>query len=281
MSCFFFFIAEETMSENRILISRPVNLDVNRARYPVREITKCDDRPLSAYDNLIESLNRDFIFSDIKFQFDKFPSMISNNTTNMQHNNHLENQGCCNQTSLLPAPTTTNNTIDVEASNSNRRQYENVLETIQARNQSVENRNLFGKPVISDAKSSFFGLNQQQSNQIQETEDELDQLINETETFCGQIMSNSKNEYVNLDCELNDLNKSSEDSTARIGSSSSNASSASTITPSHSPRRTSKSSSGNVSTRSPKFTLPRGEPPSQVCIFFNLKGSSINIGHSF
>jgi hypothetical protein len=262
------------MTENRVLISSPVNLAVNRTRYPTRILkSESEERPLSAYDNLIESLNRDFIFSDIKFQFDKFPSMISNNTTNMQHNNHLENQGC-NQTSLLPAATTTISTIDVEASDSNCRQYENVFETIQARNQNqrVENRNFYGKPVISDAKSSFFGLTNQSTNQNQqqESEDELDQLIQETETYCGQIMSNSnsKNQYVNLDCELNDLNKSSEDSTARIGSSSSNASSASTITPSQSPRKLSQSgskcSSGNVSTRSPKFTLPREDPPSQV-----------------
>lgn len=309
------------MSENRTLISRRESIEASRPK-PINNnaIVETFGRPLSSYDNLCESNNstkrssKDFIFSEIKFQFDKFPP--SNNSTenptvssatnnfipvkpiisNMQQN-HLENQGC-SQTSpkattkiKTSSPTTTRESEITDITN--RSQYENVFDTIQARNLSLENK-LFEKPVISDAKSSFFGLNtshcSHQQNYIQEhpsaqieqnfdsteADNDLDQLIMESETL-AQIIScsnnnnnNSKNQYENLnDYELSDLNKSSEESTARsterIGSSSSNASSSSTITPSQSPMRQTGSSTGNISTRSPKFTLPKADgPPSQV-----------------
>ncbi|KAJ6639264.1 hypothetical protein Bhyg_12007 [Pseudolycoriella hygida] len=153
-------------------------------------------RPLSAYDNLHSTSThspaitqqkpssnhsneheKEFPFNDISFRFDDLPlqnqpkhfnqirsnSMISNSNCNGNHNKST-NQGY----TTIANHNSINNTIDSRTAHipvvnvdssanmllgATKQQYENVSETVRLRNC---NNN---KPVISEAKSSFFGLN--------------------------------------------------------------------------------------------------------------------------
>jgi hypothetical protein len=167
---------------------------------------------------------------------------------------HYNNRNDSQQTTTLPA------------------RYENVLDTLQMRNkresdQQVKmNQNDERSPsrsVMSDAKSSFFGLNQQQSSAV----DEFDRLIEDIGN--ATIVSNDQNQYVNLP---NEFQSSSQEKVSATSSAS--GSSSTTATPSASPTRqertgsSRKNSEGSNRSKSPKFMLPEVTSPSsmsQVC----------------
>lgn len=155
-------------------------------------------RPLSAYDNLHSTSTthspdtiaaqqksspnhsngneKEFPFNDISFRFDDLPlqnqpnhfnqirsnSTISNSNCNGNHNKStsqgyttIANHNGINNTDNKTAPIPVVN-IDSDSKmllGATKQQYENVSETVRLRNLNSN------KPVISEAKSSFFGLN--------------------------------------------------------------------------------------------------------------------------
>lgn len=153
-------------------------------------------RPLSAYDNLHSTSTqspatitqqksspnhsngneKEFPFNDISFRFDDLPlqnqanhfnqirsnSTISNSNCNGNHNKSasqgyttIANHNGINNTDNKTAPIPVVN-IDSKSKmlfGATKQQYENVSETVRLRNLNSN------KPVISEAKSSFFGLN--------------------------------------------------------------------------------------------------------------------------
>lgn len=153
-------------------------------------------RPLSAYDNLHSTSThspatiaqqksspnhsngneKEFPFNDISFRFDDLPlqnqpnhfnqirsnSTISNSNCNGNHNKStsqgyttIANHNGINNTDNKTAPIPVVN-IDSNSKmllGATKQQYENVSETVRLRNLNSN------KPVISEAKSSFFGLN--------------------------------------------------------------------------------------------------------------------------
>lgn len=225
------------------------------------------ERPLSEYDNIKPTTNQThFPLGDIKFRFDDLPlatkSIMKDSTTSAVHyNNKNDNQ----QTTTLPA-----------------HQYENVLDTLQMRNkresdQQVKmNQNDEHSPqrsVMSEAKSSFFGLNEQQ--QKMSADEEFDRLIEDIGN--ATIISSDQNQYVNLPNESQAPSHHDKVS----ATSSASGSSSTTATPSASPTiqdRTGssrKNSEGSNRSKSPKFMLPESTSPaspSQVCkiVFFLL-----------
>lgn len=216
------------------------------------------ERPLSEYDNLtISTLQAQSPLADIKFRFDD----INNSTMSSSQQNSNNN----------------NNTIATTIP-SHMPKYENVIDTIQMRNNKRESDQQVkmdhndsdncatNRPVISmsEAKSSFFGLNHastQPSPSSQEkhtviSDDDLDQLIED----CANIKIVSSIEiqqYVNL---------TNNEDVKESPTSSKSGSSASTFSPSTTPTRDERKNSeagSNRSSKSPKFTIPS---PSQVCV---------------
>lgn len=211
------------------------------------------ERPLSEYDNLnISTLQSQL--ADIKFRFDDIAS--TSTAANMSSSSSQNNSNNNNNISTIP-------------------KYENVIDTVQMRNkresdqqreQQVKmdhNDSIINRPVISEAKSSFFGLNQQ-SQQQQHTpaivsDDDLEKLIED----CANIKivsSNDIQQYVNL------INNNNDDAKDNSPTSSASGSSAITVSPSSSPKRDGgverkNSEAGSHRSKSPKFVIPS---PSQV-----------------
>lgn len=220
------------------------------------------ERPLSEYDNIIKppTIQTHFPLGDIKFRFDDLPlttKAIMNDSSNanssaVHYNNKHDNQ-----------QTTTTSPV----------RYENVLDTLQMRNnlkreanesdQQVKmNQNDERSPsrsVMSDAKSSFFGLNQHSS-----AVDEFDRLIEDIGN--STIVSNDQNQYVNIPNE----SQSSSNHDKVSATSSASGSSSTTATPSASPTRqertgsSRKNSEGSNRSKSPKFMLPEVNSPSSM-----------------
>ena len=214
------------------------------------------ERPLSEYDNIKPpTVQTHFPLGDIKFRFDDLPlttKAIMNDSSNanssaMHYNNKHDNQ----QTTTSPV------------------RYENVLDTLQMRNKQNEsdqqvkmNQNDERSPsrsVMSDAKSSFFGLNQHSS-----AVDEFDRLIEDIGN--ATIVSNDQNQYVNIPNE----SQSSSNHDKVSATSSASGSSSTTATPSASPTRqertgsSRKNSEGSNRSKSPKFMLPEVNSPSSM-----------------
>jgi hypothetical protein len=233
--------------------------DVNHSRSNSTVNASELERPLSEYDNIKPPTSQThFPLGDIKFRFDDLPSTtkaIMNSSNNVNPSAvHYNNRNGSQQTTTLPA------------------RYENVLDTLQMRNKRESNQQVKmnqnderspSRSVMSDAKSSFFGLNQQQSSAV----DEFDRLIEDIGN--ATIVSNDQNQYVNLP---NEFQSSSQEKVSATSSAS--GSSSTTATPSASPTRqertgsSRKNSEGSNRSKSPKFMLPEVTSPSsmsQVC----------------
>lgn len=205
------------------------------------------ERPLSEYDNIKPATQTHFPLGDIKFRFDDLSlttkaTMNNANSSAVHYNNRNDGQ-------TAPA------------------RYENVLDTIQMRNQREsdqqvkmnQNDERSPRSVMSDAKSTFFGLNQQQQSAV----DEFDRLIEDIGN--ATIVSNDQNQYVNLP---NESQSSSHEKVSATSSAS--GSSSTTATPSASPTRqertgnSRKNSEGSNRSKSPKFMLPEVTSPSSM-----------------
>lgn len=222
-----------------------------------------DDRPISEYDNIKPTTSQThFSLGEIKFRFDDSPfpttDIMNNNTSNSGavHCNNNDDK----QTTTLPA-----------------HQYENVLETLQMRNKresdqqvkanQIDEQSPQQRSVMSVAKSSFFGLNDQQK-----ANDDFDKLIEDIGN--ATIVSNDRNEYVNvMPNESLDESKTQSIQDKVSATSSASGSSSTTVTPSSSPTRqersenSRKNSEGSNRSKSPKFMLPEvslTSSPSQV-----------------
>lgn len=235
--------------------------------------TEVESRPLSEYDNLTTFDRSNFPLVDIQFRFDDLSmssvrSMMNNsNSSNSSSAVHNNNNESLNQT------ITTSSSQPATAHH----KYENVLDTLQQRiaQQNIQQVNddnsprsssssYTQRPVMSDAKSSFFGLSAAQ--QKSKADAELDKLIEDIGS--AQIVSNDRNQYVNFPPE--DKTQNSSDKTSSVSGSSST-----TATPSATPtrqdkidsRKNSESGSSHRS-KSPKFMLPGStgavSSPSQV-----------------
>lgn len=228
------------------------------------------ERPLSEYDNIkpastITSRQQQthFPLADIKFRFDDLPLTTAimsdpSNSSAVHYNNNGDKQ-----TTTLPA-----------------HQYENVLDTLQMRSQRESDQQVKmnqndehltpQRSVMSDAKSSFFGLNSQQKSTAQE---DFDRLIEDMGN--AQITTSDRNQYVNLM-----PSESPEEESKVSATSSASGSSSTTATPSSSPTRqertgsSRKNSEGSNRSKSPKFMLPETGgtcTPSQVNILLGNK----------
>lgn len=184
-------------------------------------------RPLSAYDNLHSTSThspatitqqksspnhshgneKEFPFNDISFRFDDLPlqnqpnhfnqmrsnSTISNSNCNGNHNKStsqgyttIANHNGINNTDNRTAPIPVVN-IDSNSKmlfGATKQQYENVSETVRLRNLNSS------KPVISEAKSSFFGLNSPSSLNNPKQNMALRQASNGYED-CSPLLNNS------------------------------------------------------------------------------------------
>jgi hypothetical protein len=250
--------------------------------------TEVNTRPLSEYDNITNFNRSDFPLVDIQFRFDDLSmssvrNMMNNNSSNSSTSAMHNNNESLNQT------ITTSSSSSQPATAHHK--YENVLDTLQQRssasqnnnenqNQQVKNMNMSQqsnddnsprsssssytqRPVMSDAKSSFFGLNA--SQQKAKADEELDKLIEDIGN--AKIVANDRNQYVNFPPE--DKNSQNSDKTPSASGSSST-----TATPSETPTRQDKiesrksSESGSSRSKSPKFMLPGStgaiSSPSQV-----------------
>jgi len=216
-----------------------------------------DQRPLSEYDNLQNitttsssnnsnnTLQTHFPLADIKFHFDDFPSStgMSSSLQNSNSNNHS------NATTFIP---------------SNRPQYENVVDTLQMRDddnslakiEQVDGHVLSPnhRPAISEAKSSFFGIHMQSTVK----NDDMEMLIED----CRDIR------IISDDVQYENLNNENYDKGQVSATSSASGSSSVTATPTSSPNRgdrsnSRKNSEGSNRSKSPKFILPEMTASSQ------------------
>lgn len=220
------------------------------------------ERPLSEYDNIKapSSNQTHFPLSDIKFRFDDSPqpttsSMNISNQSAVHYNNSEDSQ-----TTIRPV-----------------HQYENVASTLQARNKRESDQQVkmsddhssLPRSVMSVAKSSFFGLNEQQK--LPNEEDEFDKLIEEI----GNVKIVPNQQYMNVpNPDYNDDSKVQSNQDKVSATSSASGSSSATATPSSSPTRqdrtgsSRKNSEGSNRSKSPKFMLPESSltpsSPSQV-----------------
>lgn len=211
------------------------------------------ERPLSEYDNLQTittnsssskpALQTHFPLADIKFRFDDLQTAnttaaMSSSTRNSNNNNNI---------SAIIKP-----------------HYENVIDTVQMRNKRESDQRQvmdqsdghLPRPAISEAKSSFFGLNHPENEGGRN--DDLEKLIEDCANI--KIITNDV-QYVNLPNDNDDVNKISVSAT-----SSASGSSSITATPSASPTRETrtcsrKDSVGSNRSKSPRFLIPS---PSQV-----------------
>lgn len=216
------------------------------------------ERPLSEYDNLTTLTTQTHF--DIKFRFDDSP-------LNM---NSLEEASSCNNNN--------SNNNNTSLPQSSKPRYENVPNTAQIResdqqvkiNQNDEHSPSNHRSVISDAKSTFFGLTHPIHHQP--NNDDFNELLDDDDKRDGAII-NSQNQYVNV--MPNDLEEELCKSPSNINhdkvsaTSSASGSSSTTATPSASPTRhdrtdnSRKNSEGSNRSKSPKITLPEASP-SQV-----------------
>lgn len=225
--------------------------------------SEVDQRPLSEYDNLqiitatanssnddSSSLQTHFPLADIKFRFDDLNSSAMSSSA--QNSNNINN------TPSIP-------------SQSHRPRYENVVDTLQMRNTRENDQRQVSddqsdgqtlhRSAISEAKKSFFGLNQENgATQNDDQSDDLEKLIED----CASIKITSNDvQYVNL---------TNDGEVAISATSSASGSSSITATPSSSPMReertgSRKDSEGSNRSKSPKFILPENSStvaPSQV-----------------
>lgn len=216
------------------------------------------ERPLSEYDNLSISTLQSQL-ADIKFRFDD----MSSSQQNSNNNN--------NSPSTIP---------------SHKPKYENVLETVQMRNkresdqrqvdmnQSDSGEHSMNRSVMSEAKSSFFGLNPSvtaptiTSSANNSRDNELEKLIEDCANM-KIVSSNDIQQYVNL------ISNGEVDGVKASPTSSASGSSAMTASPSETPTRSERKNSEASSNRSksPKFILPDiTSSPSQVSLNFDLWG---------
>lgn len=208
------------------------------------------ERPLSEYDNLSISTLQSQL-ADIKFRFDD----IAPNMSSSQQNS--------------------NNT------SSSNPKYENVIDTVQMRNkrendqrqvnmdQSDDGTHSLNRPVMSEAKSSFFGLNSSVNastpNGNNNKDDELEKLIEDCANM-KIVSSNDIQQYVNL------ISNGDVDGIKASPTSSASGSSAVTVSPSATPTRDERKNSeaGSNRSKSPKFILPEIQStPSQVSTKLN------------
>ncbi|CRK91154.1 CLUMA_CG004839, isoform A [Clunio marinus] len=265
--------------------------DVNNLAYKRNSTEKPvnlgPERPISEYDNITHASVTQYPFADLKFRFDYSPSTstIMNNLENssdVRSNNNKE-------TTTLPV---------------NHHQYENVLDTLQLRNQQREsdqqvkmNQNDAHsslspqRSVMSDAKSSFFGLNKAQEKSS--TQEEFEKLIDDMSN-ARILLENPNPHYVNVpsnettERKEKDMQTSKEQSMSATSSAS--GSSSTTATPSSSPLRQDrkgncrKNSESSSRSKSPKFMLPETttlpSTPSQAVYMSttvpqNIKGQNI------
>lgn len=199
------------------------------------------ERPLSEYDNLSISTLQSQL-ADIKFRFDDMSSSPQNSSNN---------------TSTIPAHSTP--------------KYENVIATVQMRNKRENDQRQVNmdqsdsRPVMSEAKSSFFGLNQSVNASTTPNNNETDELEKLIED-CANIKivsSNDIQQYVNL------ITNSEVDGAKASPTSSASGSSAMTVSPSQTPTRDERKNSeaGSNRSKSPKFILPEiSSTPSQVSV---------------
>ena len=191
------------------------------------------ERPLSEYDNLsISTLQTQL--ADIKFRFDDNSPSMSSSQQNSANDNIPTN----------PPP-----------------KYENLIEPFSSQNDSNNRSN--PRPVMSEAKSSFFGINQTTvpttSTSTSSKDDELEKLIED----CANIKivsSNDIQQYVNL------INSGDVENEKISPTSSASGSSAVTASPSTTPTRGDRNSEAESNrSKSPKFILPEiSSTPSQV-----------------
>jgi hypothetical protein len=217
------------------------------------------ERPLSEYDNLATSaVQTHFPLADIKFRFDDLPSAMSSSSQNSSTVNYNNN----------------NNSRQVHS-------YENVVDTVKMRNKRENNDQQqvkmdqtdgnalnWNRPVMSEAKSSFFGLSNSQKDNNNDNNNDLEILIED----CANITIVTQNDvqYVNLCEDLNRITNSNADKVSAT-SSASGSSSLTATPPSISPAREHrKNSEGSSRSKSPKFILPETSSASPSQVIFSL-----------
>jgi hypothetical protein len=233
------------MSSVKNFLRRQVDVNLSLRANQNQSSSETDQqRPLSEYDNLQvftttangcsgSTLHSHFPLADIKFRFDDLSS--TGMSSSMQNSN-------------IPAT---------------KHQYENVIDTVQMRNKRENDQrqvsddqsdgHALSRPAISEAKSSFFGLNSAPND------DDLEKLIED----CTSIrIAPNEVQYVNL---------TNEGEIAISATSSASGSSSVTATPKSSPTReeriscSRKNSEASSRSKSPKFIIPDIAPsPSQV-----------------
>lgn len=217
------------------------------------------DRPLSVYDNIkTETTQINYSLAEIKFRFDESPL-----TTVIMRNTSIPSAVHCNniskQTTTLPVHKYEN--VHVALQMRNKRESDHEVETNQNDEHSAQQRS-----VMSVAKSSFFGLNGQQTTRPNGNYDGLTEDESNTKS-----MSSNRHLYMNvLAPQLpNELKVQSYQEKASATSSASGSSST-TVTPSSgSPirERTENGRKNSDRSKSPKFMLPEASctlSPSQV-----------------
>lgn len=267
------------MSSVRNFLRRQTDVESTR-HYQAHNLVNFE-RPLSEYDNLNTTTSTNFPLSDIKFQFDVLTSVKMSYNNNISNNNNNDS----NSSSAVHYNDNNNVTSPVQLTTNNNPQYENVFETVQMRNSLALKRDLEqlksselngNKSAMNDARSTFFGLIQEQE---QKHHEKLDTNDDEADNVNVNKKQSEEINYINLDNnESSDLNKiSPSNSTSNANqndkmsaTSSASNSSSTTITPQASPYRqhrvSRKGSEVSNRSKSPKFMLPEIAPntPSQV-----------------
>lgn len=166
-----------------------------------------------------------------------------------------------------------NNSEDPQTTTLPVHQYENVSSTLQARNKRESDQQVkmnqtddrsTPRSVMSVAKSSFFGLNEQQKSATEEFDKLIEDLGN------AQIVSSAPHQYENVppNRDFSDESKVQANQDKVSATSSASGSSSTTATPSSSPTRqertgnSRKNSEGSNRSKSPKFMLPESSTPS-------------------
>lgn len=219
------------------------------------------DRPLSVYDNIKPEITTqiNYPLAEIKFRFDESPlnPCIMRNTSNPSAVHCNINK----QTTTLPAHKYEN--VHVALQMRNKRESDQEVKTNQSYEHLPQQRS-----VMSVAKSSFFGLNNEQTARPDNNNYE-----NLTDTGNSILMSTDRHIYMNvMTTELPKELKVQPNQEKVSATSSASGSSSSTATPlSGSPIRERTECGRNNSvysdrSKSPKFMLPEAScsSPSQV-----------------
>ena len=206
------------------------------------------DRPLSVYDNINPQKNNSntYLISEIKFRFNE--SRITSGT--MRDSSDPNTVHCSKQTTTLPVHKYEN--VHVALQMRNKRESDQEVKINQSNEQSTQQRS-----VMSPAKSSFFGLNDQETSRLNSNYE----------------IENNTNLYMNIMTTQLPVELKVQSNQEKISATSSiSGSSSTTVTPSDgSPvrERTENSHKNRVvcdRSKSPKFMLPEssGLSPSQV-----------------